>query len=134
MEESPGRQEGEHSIARQALIYGALAVITLASVILLILIWRNNPNHDTLQYEAGKTCLQVLGVALVGFVVSFATFTLQRNRERREHESDWARESLQRQAEHSAENLQRRTEHAREDWQRRVEQARDAWRRKDELL
>lgn len=124
MEESPARPEDEHLItSRQEFVYGILAVIALASAVLLIIIWRSGAQHDTLKYEVAKTCMQVLGVALVGFVVSLATFTLQSNRAQRVLRADQIRE-----------DGQRKVERKREDWQREVEETRDARQREDELL
>jgi hypothetical protein len=97
------RQKDERPIAGwEKFIYGTkaviaiLAVITLAGIALLILIWVSNPKHDTLEYEAGKACMQVLGVVLVGFVVSIATFTLQRNREDYQRQIEETRDDRQR--------------------------------------
>jgi Skp family chaperone for outer membrane proteins len=150
MEEPPGSREDKHLVESKQkvayeIIYGILVVIALASVVLLIMIWRSGAQHDTLKYEAAKTCMQVLGVVLVGFVVSLATFTLQSNRARRElradqireelqHEVERKREELQREVERKREELQREVERKREDWQRKVEEARDARQREDELL
>jgi hypothetical protein len=93
----PGRQEdGLSTAGRQKVVYGALLAITLASTGLLIWILQSNPKPDTLKYEAGKTCMQVLGVVLVGFVVSHATFTLQHNREQRERMVEEARDARRR--------------------------------------
>jgi hypothetical protein len=122
---SGGRPEDEHPITNRQkfIIYGTLTAIAGASTGLLIWILQSNPKYNTLKYEAGKTCMQVLGVILVGFVVSYATFTLQRNRQRREEQAD-RREVDQ----------QREVDRQREKWQREVEEARDARQRKDELL
>ena len=138
------------------IIYGTLTAIAGVSTGLLIWILLSNPKYNTLKYEAGKTCMQVLGVVLVGFVVSYATFTLQRTRQRREEQADRAanqkreadqkREDLQREADQKREDLQREAdrqlevdrrrevEQKRKEWQREVEEARDARQRKDELL
>lgn len=91
-------------------VLGSIAVGALALFFVLLLVV--GVEKETLGYEAAKACLQVLSVALVGGVISFAMFTLQRNRERREANADQRREI----------------------WQREVTRVRDERQRKDELL
>jgi hypothetical protein len=91
-------------------VLGSVAGAALALFLVLLLVV--DVTEHTLGYEAAKACLQVLSVALVGAAVSFATFTLQRNRERREANTDQRREN----------------------WQREVARLRDDRQRKDELL
>jgi hypothetical protein len=95
-ERHTARWEKRHTARWEKFTYSILAAIALATTALLIWILVSNPKHDTLKYEAGKTCMQVLGVVLVGFVVSAATFTLQRNRERRERKVEEVRDDRQR--------------------------------------
>ncbi len=130
--ESQVQQADGHSKASRVFIYCTLLVIFLASLVLLIRIWRSHPKQDTLMFEAGKACMQVLSVALVGFLVSYATFTLQRSWERRERRVEDALADQKRAVERALERQERDVEQAREAWRRQVEQAREAWRRQVE--
>ncbi len=47
-----------------------LAVALAAVATLVTILTVGNPARDTLWYEAAKTCLQVLGVVLVGGIVT----------------------------------------------------------------
>jgi len=114
--QSPPEEEHPMTGGQKFIIYGTLAAIAGASTGLLIWILQSNPKYNTLKYEAGKTCMQVLGVVLVGFVVSYVTFTLQRNRQRQEEQADLRKDQKSKK------------------WQREIEEAQDARRRKDKLL
>lgn len=74
-----------------------LASITVASVIVLTIVWRLHPSYNTLGYELAKTSMQALGVIVVGAMAGIATFTYQQKRIRAaeirgEQHDDWRRE------------------------------------------
>lgn len=89
-----------------------LSSITVASVIVLIIVWRLHPSHDSLGFELAKTSMQSLGVIVVGAMAGIATFTYQHKRLR-------AAELLDEQH---------------EDRRREVDRIRDERHRQDELL
>lgn len=89
-----------------------LAGITVASVIVLIIVWRLHPSHDTLGFELAKTSMQALGVIVVGAMAGIATFTYQQKRLRAAEIRD--------------------EQH--DDWRREVDRIRDERHRQDELL
>jgi hypothetical protein len=87
------RRQSKRSAERgKRLIYWPLILVAGINAGLLVGVWRNAPRPETLAYEVGKACIQVLAVILVGFLVSQATFALQHNHEAREREAERARE------------------------------------------
>lgn len=81
-----------------------LALISISALGVLVCVWwLANPSKDTLWYEVAKTSLQVLGVAVIGGLVTVATSTLQHNRQLqldKDRKKDLAdAESLERQRE-----------------------------------
>ncbi len=89
-----------------------LASIAVASVIVLIIVWRLHPSYDTLGFELAKTSMQALGVIVVGSMAGIATFTYQQRRIRAAEIRD--------------------EQH--EDWRREVDRIRDERHRQDEFL
>jgi hypothetical protein len=113
-------------------VYLGLVLIAVGALLLLALLWGST--KDTLEYELAKGCIGVLTVALVGFVVSMAVYTVQRERTRRDKEFERASAKKERDAQDRREQFQRRLEQLREEWRREVERLRDERERKDALL
>ncbi|MFF1607612.1 hypothetical protein ACFVYA_07505 [Amycolatopsis sp. NPDC058278] len=93
-----------------------LTMIGGVSIAILIWAWLGNPANSTLRYEAAKTAMQAISVALLGGLAGLATFTFQQDRT----------EEAQRQARQRDVRL--------EQWRRDVENLRDERARKDSLL
>jgi hypothetical protein len=59
-----------------------LGSVCAVAITVLILVWLlKHPMKDTLWYEVAKTALQVLGVAVVGGIITVATSTYQHERQ-----------------------------------------------------
>ncbi|TRO58515.1 hypothetical protein [Streptomyces sp. IB201691-2A2] len=60
-----------------------IAIVGIASVVLIVTegIW--NPSRNTLPYELVRVCVQILGVAVVGFFVGLASFLVQQSKDER---------------------------------------------------
>jgi hypothetical protein len=100
------------------LIVAAVAFGVLAAVWIVV-----NPIKDTLWYEVAKTSLQVLGVAVIGGIVTFATARFQQDRQSAER----AREADRQRADKALEAVRQRAE-------RELEKQREAFDRRAALL
>ncbi|MEV0092013.1 hypothetical protein [Streptomyces sp. NPDC050738] len=83
-------RRGHAELVALALVAGAAGI---ALILLMVLVWVVRPRPDTVPYEAGRVCVQVLGVSVVGFVVGVATFNLQQARLERQRRVDRIRAS-----------------------------------------
>ena len=59
----------------------ALIGVGLAAAITFYFLWRDGLSQNTLEFEAAKTCLQVLGLVVLGGVVASATSSVERSRQ-----------------------------------------------------
>ncbi len=85
-----------------------LAVALAAVATLVTILTVGNPARDTLWYEAAKTCLQVLGVVLVGGIVTIATSDLQHARAEAAQHLERMREDAQAEIESERKEFDRR--------------------------
>jgi len=85
------------------LIVAAVAFGVLAAVWIVV-----NPIKDTLWYEVAKTSLQVLGVAVIGGIVTFATARFQQDRQSAEQAREADRQRAERELEKQREAFDRR--------------------------
>jgi hypothetical protein len=67
------------NLARPAII--ALCLVGTIATGLLLALWSQHPSKDTLEYEAAKTCLQVIGLVVLGGVVALATSRVETARQ-----------------------------------------------------
>lgn len=64
----------------EVITVGVLVIVAVAALALLLGAASGNPASNTLRYELAKTALQIIAVAVVGGVVTIATFTYQSSR------------------------------------------------------
>jgi uncharacterized integral membrane protein len=85
-----------------------LVAVVIASGVLALVWIVVNPTKDTLSYEAAKTSLQVLGVVVIGGIVTFATTRFQQNRQRADQWLEAERQRAERKLEKQREAFDRR--------------------------
>jgi hypothetical protein len=85
------------------LIVASVAFGVLAAVWIVV-----NPVKDTLWYEVAKTSLQVLGVAVIGGIVTFATARFQQDRQSAERKREEKRQKAEQDLEKLREEFDRR--------------------------
>jgi hypothetical protein len=77
-----GEPESTPNKPRLWRVLATLAVVAVAALAVLVVLWiPSGATKDTLEYELAKICMQVLGVAVIGGAVTFATSTFQQDRE-----------------------------------------------------
>ncbi len=102
----------------QIRLWLVLAAIVVVTLTILLIIWIGvRPQNTTLAYELAKTCLQILGVAVVGGLVGLAINSWQDERKRGVDALETARreanENVQRLEEQAAKELEeQRRQHA----------------------
>ena len=69
-----------------AKVYAVLVLIAVAAIAAVLLVAGLNPQANTLQFEVAKTALQVIGVAVIGGVLTLATSTYQGVRKLRDEQ------------------------------------------------
>jgi membrane protein implicated in regulation of membrane protease activity len=81
------------------LVWIVLSSVAVGTLGILAGVWvLANPLKDTLWYEVAKTCLQVISVAVIGGIVTIATYKLQHDRQRADQELERRREEFDRRA------------------------------------
>jgi hypothetical protein len=83
-------------------VTSTLGAVAAGALITFLLVWLlGHPHKDTLGYEVAKVALQVIGVAVIGGVITVATSTYQ-------HEREAADRAIEQRREREAEDLETR--------------------------
>src|SRR6266568_4734970 len=90
--------------------FALLAGISAGSLIVLVIVWRLHPSHDSLGFELAKTCMQALGVIIVGAVAGIATFTYQQKHLRADEDRDRELEQRRREVDRIVDERRRQDE------------------------
>jgi hypothetical protein len=79
-----------------AIVVALLVLIAAVDLAVLVAIGTKHPRPNTLSYEVGVACIQVLAIALLGGVLSLASLVYQLDRQERQHNADAHRDARQR--------------------------------------
>jgi hypothetical protein len=91
------------------LVWIVLSLVAVGTLGVLAGVWvLANPLKDTLWYEVAKTCLQGISVAVIGGIVTIATYMLQHDRQRADQDLQTRREEADRELERQREEFDRR--------------------------
>ncbi len=90
--------------------FALLAGISAGSLIVLVIVWRLHPSHDSLGFELAKTCMQALGVIIVGAMAGIATFTYQQKHLRADEDRDRELEQRRREVDRIVDERRRQDE------------------------
>ncbi len=66
---------------RRRWAFATLFVIGIVALGLLLWLWGQDPDSKTLEFETAKTCLQVIGLVVLGAVVALATSSVEYSRQ-----------------------------------------------------
>src|SRR5690349_2681551 len=116
-------------------VWIVLLVVAVVTFGILATVWIvANPAKDTLWYEVAKTSLQVLGVVVIGGIVTFATTRFQQDRQSADQRLEADRQRAERAREADRQRADLRLEEERQRAERELEKQREAFDRRAALL
>jgi hypothetical protein len=130
--DTPGKSPNENAYRNVWIVLGSVAAVALG---VLLFVWvLGHPKKDTLWFEVAKTALQVLGVAVIGGIITVATSTYQHERQAAEKAAEERREAAEKAVEAHREEEEKALETKRKEAAEELERRRQQFNLRAALL